>query len=140
MRIEWPSPLAAVRTHEQEIRNVETADEQHERDAALQHQQRRPHRLDALLLNAADVHRHAGALHESLQRWGSRVDVALLQGLGLGVRLTCRDARLEASKQLDAHAVAALRILSSGPQLNGTMNFMRRIERFQDPRPTPITL
>ena len=126
--------LAGVGTYEQEIRHVDAADEQHERDAALQHQQRRPHRLDALLLNPADVHRHAGALHERLQRWWSRVDVALLQDLGLGVRLACRDARLEASEQLDAHAVAALRILRGRGPAQRHDELHPRIERFQHPR------
>ena len=126
--------LAGVGTYEQEIRHVDAADEQHERDAALQHQQRRPHRLDALLLHPADVHRHAGALHERLQWWWSRVDVALLQDLGLGVRLACRDARLEASKQLDAHAVAALRILRGRRPAQWHDELHPRIERFQLPR------
>ena len=126
--------LAGVGSHEQQIRHVDAADEQHERDAALQHQQRRPHRLDALLLHAADVHRHAGALHERLQRRRAGVDVALLQDLGLGVRLACRDARLEASEQLDAHAVAALRILLRPGPAQRHDELHPRIERFQHPR------
>ena len=126
--------LTGVGTYQQEVRHVDTADEQHERDAALQHQQRRPHRLDALLLNAADVHRHAGALHESLHRRRPRVDVALLHGLGLGVRLACRDAGLEASKQLDAYAVTALRILLGRFPAQRHDELHTRIERFQHPR------
>ena len=128
------SDWRAFERHEQEIRHVETADEQDERDAALQHQQRRPHRLDPLLLNPADVHRHAGALDERLQRWWSRVDVALLQGLGLGVRLACRDARFEASKQLGAHAVAALRILRGRGPAQWHDELHTGIKRFQNPR------
>ena len=128
------SDWRALAPDEQEIRDVDAADEQHERDAALQQQQRRPYRLDALLLDAADVHRHAGALRESFQAVGSRVDVALLQGLGLGVRLARRDAGLEASEQLDAHTVTALRILCGRGPAQRHDELHPRIERFQHPR------
>ncbi len=128
------SDWRALDRTEQEIRHVDAADEQHERDAALQHEQRRPYRLDALLLHAADVHRHAGALRERLQLWWSRVDVALLHDLGLGVRLAGRDARLEAAKQLDAHAVAALRILRALGPAQRHDELHTRVKRFQLPR------
>ena len=126
--------LAGVGTYKEEIGHVDAADEQHEGDAALQHQERRSHRLHALLLHPADVHRHAGALHESLQGWWARVDVALLQGLGLGVRLAGRDTRFEASKQLGAHAVAALRILRGRRPAQRHDELHTRIKRFQLPR------
>src|SRR4029434_4265695 len=82
----------------------------------------------------ADVHCHAGALHEGLQGWWSRVDVALLYSLGLGVCLACRDSRLEAPIQLDAHAVAALWVLRSRGPAQWHDELHPRIERFQLPR------
>ncbi len=126
--------LPRVGADEHEIRDVDAADEQHERDAALQHQQRRPHRLDALFLHAADVHRHTGPLGEGFQlRWAG-IDVALLENLGLRIRLACRDARLQASEQLDADAVAALRIFRGLRPAQWHDELHPRVERLELPR------
>ena len=91
--------LARVGAHEQEVGDVHAADEEHEGHAALQEEERGADRTDALFLHAADVHGHARAFSEGLGLRRGSLDVALLDCLGLGIRLARGHTGLEATRR-----------------------------------------